>query len=323
MEIAAVCDRSPATAEAAAERFGVPAHFADHAEMLAAVRPDVVHVTTPPASHLALARDALAAGAHVIVEKPAATTLDDVRGLIADAERRGLALVEDYNYVFSRQVQTILALEAAGELGEVTHVEVDLALDVLGEGSPLADPTSPVHDLPGGAIGDFLTHLASLSRALVGPHSDLSALWSKRRAGTPLPSDELRVLVRAERGTAALSFSALSQPDVFSVRVHGTRMRAAANLFEPRLTLERPRSGPRPLTPLVNGLVEAAAVGRAAVGGLIRKLSGGPGAYEGLWELVGRTYRALEAGSPPPVTHAEIDDVNRLVADVVREGERA
>ena len=51
IELAAVCDLSPATAEAAAERCGIQAWFTDHRDMLEKARPDVVHVTTPPISH--------------------------------------------------------------------------------------------------------------------------------------------------------------------------------------------------------------------------------------------------------------------------------
>ena len=55
VELAAICDLSPATAEAAAERYGIRAWFTDHRAMLEKVRPDVVHVTTPPTSHFRLA----------------------------------------------------------------------------------------------------------------------------------------------------------------------------------------------------------------------------------------------------------------------------
>ena len=60
-ETVGVCDLSPAMAESAAEQFGVSRWFTDHREMLDAVRPDVVHVGTPPRSHYALGRDALEA----------------------------------------------------------------------------------------------------------------------------------------------------------------------------------------------------------------------------------------------------------------------
>ena len=78
VEVAAVCDRSPAVAECAAERYGIAAWYTDHERMLGEVRPDVVHVTTPLTSHFRLAMDALDAGAHVIVEKPATATFAEL-----------------------------------------------------------------------------------------------------------------------------------------------------------------------------------------------------------------------------------------------------
>jgi ornithine cyclodeaminase/alanine dehydrogenase-like protein (mu-crystallin family) len=65
VDLAAICDLSPATAEAAAERYGIRSWFTDHRAMLEKVRPDVVHVTTPPTSHFGLAMDSVNAGAHV------------------------------------------------------------------------------------------------------------------------------------------------------------------------------------------------------------------------------------------------------------------
>jgi predicted dehydrogenase len=169
--------------------------------------------------------------------------------------------------------------------------------------------------MAGGAVADFLPHLCSLAYFLVGPHRTASSIWVEPGDGEP----GMRALVQAERGTASLSFSAATQPDGFWVRVHGTKARAEANLFEPRLTIERVRSAPTPLFPLLNGAAEIAAVGRAAVGGLWGKLSGAPGAYAGLWELVARTYESIATGGSPPVTPDDIRAVNALIADLVAE----
>ena len=57
-------------------------------------------------------------------------------------------------------------------------------------------------------------------------------------------------------------------------------------------------------------------MGQAALGSLRRKLSGGPGAYEGLWELLARTYHALGSGAEPPITSRQMIEVNRLVEDL-------
>jgi predicted dehydrogenase len=64
IEVSAVCDVSPAVAESAAERFAIPSWFTDHRAMLDRVRPEVVHITTPPTSHFKLALDALDLDAH-------------------------------------------------------------------------------------------------------------------------------------------------------------------------------------------------------------------------------------------------------------------
>jgi predicted dehydrogenase len=312
VELAAICDLSPATAEAAAERYGIQAWFTDHRAMLERIRPDVVHVTTPPTSHFVLAMDSLDAGAHVVVEKPATSTFEELQMLVRRAQEAGRHLVEDHNYIFNRAPQEILRLIRSGEFGAVTHVEVLICLDILGA-SGFADPNSPhpALTLAGGAIADFLPHLASLAHLFVGPHRKAHTVWTKRKSSL-LPFDEFRSVVDGERGTAALGFSSSSQPDAFWLRVYGERMQATANLFETRLTFDGLSNLPKPLRPLFSALREAKTVRRAAVATLLRKFKG-PGAYEGLWELLARTYRALADGSAVPVTASDVLEVNRMV----------
>ena len=312
VELAAICDLSPAAAEATAERYGIRSWFTDYREMLERARPDVVHVTTPPTSHFGLAKDSLDAGAHVIVEKPATTTFEQLETLVRRAQNSGRHLVEDYNYVFNRAPQEILRRIESGEFGAVTHVEVLICLDIRGPDG-FADPNSPhpALALAGGAIADFLPHLASLAYLFVGAHRTAQTVWTKRKASV-LPFDEFRAVLDAERGTAALGFSSNSQPDAFWLRVYGERMQATANLFETRLTFDGPRDVPKPLRPVVSGLEEGKRIRRAALVTLLGKFRG-PGAYEGLWELLARTYGALADGSALPVTARQVVQVNRMV----------
>jgi predicted dehydrogenase len=312
VELEAVCDLSPATAESAAERFGIGAWFTDHRAMLEKLRPDAVHITTPPTSHFRLAMDALNAGAHVIVEKPATSTLEELEALVQRAKAVGRRIVEDYNYVFNQAPQEILQRIGSGQFGRVTHVEVLICLDILGP-SGFADPNSPhpALTLSGGAIADFLPHLASLAHAFVGPCRNGQAVWHKRKP-SPLPFDEFRALMDAERGTASLGFSSNSQPDGFWLRVYGERMQASANLFEKRLTFDGPRNLPRPLRSFFSGLEEGKTIRRAAIATLLGKFKG-PGAYEGLWELLARTYGALNEGRDPPISMDDVLEVNRMI----------
>jgi predicted dehydrogenase len=319
VDVAGICDLSPAMAEATAEQFRIPRWFTDHRKMLCEVAPELVHVTTPPASHARLACDALEAGAHVLVEKPITPELSEMETLLELAARRGRSLVEDHNYLFNRPVARLLEMHARGELGEVVHVHVTFHLAILAQGSRYVDPNvpHPCASGPGGAIADFVSHLAYLALAFTGPSRWLQVAWRKRSA-SPLPADELRALMDGERASALLEFSSHAQPDGFWIEVHGTRLRARASLFEPLLAVERVRPGPRPLVPVKNGLAVALAHARAGFGGLKRKLAGQPMSYEGLYELVRRNVAAIRTSSPPPVEPAAIREANRLVADLLR-----
>jgi predicted dehydrogenase len=126
--------------------------------------------------------DSLDAGAHVIVEKPATSTFEELEALARHAQAAGRCLIEDHNYVFNRAPQEMPQLIKCGEFGAVTHVEILICLDILGP-SGFADPNSPhpAFTLPGGAIADFLPHLASLAHLFIGPHRTAQTIWTKRK----------------------------------------------------------------------------------------------------------------------------------------------
>jgi predicted dehydrogenase len=86
--------------------------------------PDVtaVIVATPAASHFALARQALEAGKHVLVEKPLATTVAEVDELARCAARSGLVVMVGHTFVYNAAVRYVKKLIDAGELGDVRYV---------------------------------------------------------------------------------------------------------------------------------------------------------------------------------------------------------
>lgn len=313
-----MCDLSRVSAEFAAERYGAAAWFTDHREMLATSKPEVVHITTPVTSHYSIASDALEAGSHVIVEKPITVDEDELERLLEQADRAGLSLVEDYNYLFNSPVRDLLDLIEGGGLGEVVHTDVTFSSDVLGAGSPFTGPDAPhpAAVLPGGAIGDFITHLAALSHAIAGEHRELHVSWSGAGRPDGITTD-LVALLQAERGTACLRFSARSRPQTFVVRVSGSELSATASVFAERLAIQREPSWRRPLQMARRG-AEAGIAGTVnSLAGPWNRLSGGPGAYVGIGRLIERTYEALRAGKPVPVTSGQIRAVNRLRADIL------
>jgi len=117
VDLAGVCDTDPERAATTAERYGVPA-FTDHRGLLAAVRPDVVHVCTPHDRHTPVAVDCLDAGVAVLLEKPVAHTVAEADRLIAAARRQpgvkiGICLQNRYNTT-TRAARDLLASGALG-----------------------------------------------------------------------------------------------------------------------------------------------------------------------------------------------------------------
>lgn len=310
-----VCDLSPIMAESTADRFGIAGWFTDFREMLDQQRPDVIHITTPPGSHFSIARECLLRDCHLLVEKPMTLEYEQFVELKALAAERNRWLLEDHNYQFNNGVQEMLTLATTGALGEVRHVDVQVCLDLFAPGSRFADQDLPHPALrePAGVVTDFLTHLCYLAYVFVGEHHGSQAFFNRLLPQSDSPITEFQALVNAERGTARLGLSATTQPDSFLLSVQGTQMSVTTNLFEVGTVCTKVMGGPQPLIPIRNSLRRGRREHVNAARSLWRKLSGGPGPYEGLWSLVAQMYANLQNGGPPPVPMAQVDAVNCLV----------
>ena len=119
LELVAVVDPVPERAQRlAAERGGRV--FASLADALAAVELDVVVVCTPTGAHGPVAIEALAAGKHVIIEKPAEVTLDRIDEIIAAQQAAGTLVTVISQHRFDPATEITLAAVDRGDLGRIT-----------------------------------------------------------------------------------------------------------------------------------------------------------------------------------------------------------
>jgi predicted dehydrogenase len=320
-ELAGVCDLSRAAARHAAERYGAAGFYADLGAMLEAARPDVVHVLTPPHTHVDVVAKCLESGSHVICEKPIAPTNAEFRRLWEIARRHGRYLIEDQNYRFNETVTRIAALVEQGALGEIRDVEVYFALGIRESGWPYSDENlpSPLHGLPAGALHDFTTHMCYLALMFVPQVDRVTSVWSNLGGGTLFKYDDLDALAVNGKAHVRLRFNASTRPAAFRLTVRGTRGYAETELLEPYVREEFPRAGGAAFSPLVNHLVNGCGLIRAAARNFHRKLVQKT-AYEGIPLLLDRAYAAMATGEPPPVRFEDMDGPSRLV-DALLAGE--
>lgn len=97
----------------------------DAAALLARVRPTAVFVCTPPGAHRPAVATALAAGCHVLCEKPMADDLADARAMCAAAEQAGRTLAVIQNRRFQPAIRRLQRFLASGAIGRVHDVHAD------------------------------------------------------------------------------------------------------------------------------------------------------------------------------------------------------
>jgi predicted dehydrogenase len=121
-ELAAIADPNAANLEAAGSHFGVERRFPDYREMLDAGRLDGVVIAVPHTFHYEIARDALDAGLHVLLEKPMTLRASEAWDLVERARGRGLQLVIGYESHFTRHAVAARDLVQSGRIGELRFV---------------------------------------------------------------------------------------------------------------------------------------------------------------------------------------------------------
>lgn len=170
-EVVAVASRSQTSADAFAERFGIPRAYGDWNALAEDGDIDVVYVATPHAAHRAAAGMCLEAGRNVLCEKAFTLNSREAVELVALARAHGSFLMEAMWMYCNPLVRCLKALVDDGAIGEVRHVQADFGL---------AGPFPPAHRLRdpaqgGGALLDLGVYPVSFAQLLLGEPSDVAA----------------------------------------------------------------------------------------------------------------------------------------------------
>jgi predicted dehydrogenase len=323
VELAAVCDSSRATASFMRERFRAGAWFTDAASMLEKVRPNVVHVLTPPQTHAALVTMCLEAGAHVICEKPMTASMFETEALLSEARRRGRMLVESRNLLFNDIAIAIDRLATDGKLGSVREVDVLLSLDLTA--GPFGDLnlSGPGVHLPGGAVHDFLPHLAYLFLYFAGrvqTVDHVTGFLENRSGNARVGYDHLDVLIEAGDVRGRLRIASDIAPPSFKMVVRGTERTVESDFYNPFLRIEgAPNVGKRAQFEQVGSGLKLAGAGVRNFLDKIRQ----HGTYHGMPRMLDSIYEALQTGKKLPISEADMLATARLVDRIVAVGKAA
>ena len=248
-------------------------------EMLRAVRPDVLHLCSPTASHGPAIEAAIARGVHVFAEKPLAADAAQTRRLADLARAAGLRLCPVHQYAFQDAVERVIAgRDRAGALRLVD-------LDFFSAGAAAAD-------LPGIAA-DILPHPAAIVQRL-WPDRPLGSLdWTIRAAG----QGGWQIAAPLEGALVRITLSLTARPTRAALTLWGERGAWEAELFHGYARFRDGTATRR--SKMLRPFADAAGQGgHAAVNLAGRALRREP-AYPGLRALTAAFYASLSGGAEP------------------------
>ncbi len=190
-EMTVLCGRSPEATAAAADKLGWSSWATDWREVVGRDDIDVVDICTPGDSHHEIALAALAAGKHVLCEKPLANTVGEAEEMVVAAERavaNGVLSAVGFNYRRVPALALARQLIEQGRVGTIRHIRAQYLQDWI------VDPEFPLvwrlqKDKAGsGALGDIGAHIVDLSYFLTGQRLlGVSALMETFVTKRPLP----------------------------------------------------------------------------------------------------------------------------------------
>jgi len=154
-DLVAVSDTDLTLVSSVADIYAVPV-FSHYADMLRKMKPDAVSIAVPTAFHEEVAMAALEAGAHVLIEKPIAATLEEGERLIERAKQFNLKLMVGHIVRFNPAIQELKRKLQEGELGRIFQIV----------GRRVGPFPARVRDV--GVVVDLATHDLDLMRFLTG-----------------------------------------------------------------------------------------------------------------------------------------------------------
>jgi predicted dehydrogenase len=323
--LVAACDAEPLMARQFAERFRIPEWFTDLEEMLTRCHPDVVHVTTPPQSHLEIGKKCAEAGASVYIEKPFALNTDDTIELIDVANRNGVKLTAGHNAQFTHSMNQMRRLVADGFLGgPPVHMESIYCYEL---GDPayakalLGDRDHWARKLPGSLPQNIISHgVSKIAEFMRGDRIEVLVQGFSspflQAIGQGDIIDELRLIIKDENATTAyFTFSSQICPAQHQFRLYGQKRSLIVD-DDHQVVL---KLGNEDYKSYLRYFVPPLTLARQYLGNLAHNLKRFAKSEfhlpneAGLQTLISTFYKAIEFGAPLPIPYREIILTSRIM----------
>lgn len=253
LDVVAVADKNTDSAESLGSGFNIPATGVS--EILRDGSIDAVHICTPNTLHYPMVKDALAAGKHVVCEKPLATTVHEAAELVELATERKLRNCVGYTLRYYPMVQQMRCMREDGDLGEILVVHGNYSQDWLmndtdwnwridsksgGPSRTMADIGSHWFDLAehitGLQVSSLSGEMQTFYKTRKRPRSSVETFANKMLVAndyiaTPVDTEDFGAVIfrmgERARGSVLASQVSAGRKNRLSIEVYGTKAAAS------------------------------------------------------------------------------------------------
>ena len=162
---------------------------------------DAIYLPLPPGLHYKWAKEALAAGKHILVEKPCTTALANTEDLLKEADEKGLAAHENYMFAFHDQLEAVNGIVSSGEIGDVRLYRISFGFPMRAQNDFRYNKA-----LGGGALLDCGGYTMKYASLLLGPTAQLKYAQSNNIEGFSVDMYGSAALVNDKGVTAQIAF---------------------------------------------------------------------------------------------------------------------
>ena len=212
-----------------------PRLYRDYDEMLAREHPDAVGIFTPNALHCEFTLKAIAAGAHVLVEKPMAPTAAEARRMAAAAKDAGKVLMVAMQRRYGGLERAIKRALDQGMIGTPHFIRARLSHGGPHLWAPGQNWFFQRHEAGGGAMLDLGVHVADLARWYMGEIESVSGQVAMLGKAIEVEDNGAMVVKFRSGALGVIEASWTSQPPLSAIEIYGSEGRIMAGY--PRLDI--------------------------------------------------------------------------------------
>jgi len=262
VKLIGVCDLNENVVKQVAQRLNIPHDYTNISDLLREQHPDIVIILTPPKAHVDGVITALAAGAHVLVEKPMATSVSDCDRMNEAARQYNRKLGIMHSQLFHPPMDRVRREVKEGRYGRFLGMRIFLG---VGNYDWIAEPNHWAHKLRGGVVGEAGPHSTYMSLAFLENVRDIQVRMVKHNLDyTWLIGDDIRYDLVADNGISSVVLDFGSNQTTAEVDIICSEQLLRVDL-QSRTVVKHNR-------PVSN--LTALGVGKSVVGAAFQRISG-------------------------------------------------